>query len=362
MALLNTNTRYLHEEIIKYAEALLQKLPPKLSVLHFVNSGSEANELAIRMAKTVTERPDMLAIEIGYHGNTNAVMEVSSYKFDGKGGKGKPKGTHILPMPDAYRGIFRGENSGMEYARHAHEMMDALPLKGKEIAAFIAESMISCGGQIVPKKGYFKEVYARVREAGGLCIADEVQTGFGRVGTHFWAFQLHDVTPDIVTMGKPVGNAHPLAIVACTQEVAQKFDTGMEFFNTFGGNPVSCAIGRAVLQVVDAENLQQNALEVGGFLVKELIQLQQIFPIIGDVRGAGLFIGFELVDSEKKPLEAQATYLANRMRELKILMSTDGPDLNVLKIKPPLIFSKENAKELIFRLKQVFSEDFMLHF
>lgn len=362
MALLNTNTRYLNDEIIKYAKTLLKKLPSQLSVLHFVNSGSEANELAIRMAKTVTGRPDMLAIEIGYHGNTNAVIEVSSYKFDGKGGKGKPKNTHILPMPDSYRGMFQGQDSGMEYASHAKKMIDSLPLKGKEIAAFIAESILSCGGQIVPQKGYFKEVYAQVRELGGLCIADEVQTGFGRVGIEFWAFQLHDVVPDILTIGKPAGNGHPLAVVACTQEIAAKFANGMEFFNTFGGNPVSCKIGRTVLEVIEVENLQQNALKVGGFLKSELLKLQGQFPIIGEVRGEGLFLGFELVNSEKKPLAQHATYLANRMRDLKILMSTDGPDYNVLKIKPPMVFSTENAKELIFRLKQVFAEDFMLHF
>ena len=301
----------------------------------------------------------MLAIEIGYHGNTNAVIAVSSYKFDGKGGKGKPNNTHILPMPDAYRGIFQGENSAKKYAEHASKFIDELPLHGKEIAAFIGEPVISCGGQIMPPNNYFNEIYQKVRAAGGLCIADEVQTGFGRVGSSFWAFQLHEVVPDIVTLGKPAGNGHPLAVVACTKEVASTFANGMEFFNTFGGNPVSMAIGRTVLNVIDSEKLQENALEVGTFLKSELINLQSDVQIIGEVRGEGLFLGFELVDSEKKPLAQHANYLANRMKEFKILMSTDGPDYNVLKIKPPMVFSKENAKELIFRLKQVFAEDFM---
>ena len=359
MGVLNTNTRYLNEEINAYAEALLKKLPKELCVLHFLNSGSEANELAIRMAKTITGRKDMLAIEIGYHGNTNAVIAVSSYKFDGTGGQGKPKNTHILPMPDSYRGIFQGENAGEKYAEHATKYIDDLPLQGKEIAAFIGEPIISCGGQVVPPPNYFKEVYRKVRAAGGLCIVDEVQTGFGRVGSAFWAFQLHDVVPDIVTLGKPAGNGHPLAVVACTKEVANAFANGMEFFNTFGGNPVSMAIGRTVLEVIATEKLQENALEVGNYLKSELLLLQLEFPIIGDVRGEGLFLGFELVDSEKNPLAKQAGYLANRMKHFKILMSTDGPDHNVLKIKPPLVFSKENAKELIFRLKLVFAEDFM---
>jgi len=219
--------------------------------------------------------------------------------------------------------------------------------------------MISCGGQIVPPSNYFKEIYAEVKKAGGLCIADEVQTGFGRMGKTFWAFELYDVIPDIVTMGKPAGNGHPLAIVACTREVADAFDKGMEFFNTFGGNPVSCAIGHAVLQVVEEENLQQHAREVGALLKSELQQLKSEFPIIGDVRGEGLFLGFELNDSDKKPLAEHATYLADRMKDLGILMSTDGPDYNVLKIKPPMVFSKENSKELIKRLRTVFSEDYM---
>jgi len=286
----------------------------------------------------------------------------SSYKFDGKGGKGKPNNTHILPMPDPYRGIYEGDNSGAKYASHAKEIIDEQKVHGKEIAAFIGESILSCGGQIVPPKDYLKEVYKHVRKAGGLCISDEVQTGFGRVGKTFWAFQLYDVVPDIVTIGKPAGNGHPLAVVACTREVADKFANGMEYFNTFGGNPVSCTIGRAVLEVIEDENLQKNALDVGNYLMSQLHALQEDFAIIGDVRGEGLFLGFELVDVNKIPLTEHATYLANRMKDFKILMSTDGPDQNVLKIKPPMVFSMENAKELIFRLKLVFSEDFMQHY
>tara|TARA_R110000851_G_scaffold207537_2_gene359731 strand:- start:124157 stop:127159 length:3003 start_codon:yes stop_codon:yes gene_type:complete len=362
MAVLNTNTRYLHEEIIAYAEALLKKLPPHLSVIHFVNSGSEANELALRMAKTVTGNKDVLAIEVGYHGNTNAVMDVSSYKFEGKGGFPKPENTHILPLPDSFRGKYISENCGIDYAIHAKEIIQKLKAEGKGIAGFIGESMISCGGQIVPPNNYFKEIYKFVHEAGGICIADEVQTGFGRMGKTFWAFELYDVQPDIVTMGKPAGNGHPLAVVACTKEVAEKFNTGMEYFNTFGGNPVSCAIGRSVLEVIEEENLQQNALEVGGFLIAELKTLQKQFPIIGDVRGEGLFLGFELNDSEKNPLPEHASYLANRMKKLGILMSIDGPDHNVLKIKPPMVFSKKNAEELIYRLNMVFGDDFMKRF
>ncbi len=359
MALLNTNTRYLHENINAYSRALLNKLPKELSVIHIVNSGSEANELALRMAKAYTGQKDMLAIEIGYHGNTNAVLDVSSYKFDGKGGQGKPIDTHILPLPDPFRGRHTGVNAGIHYAYYAEKHIDHLKIVDEKIAGFIGESIISCGGQIVPPKNYFKEVYKHVRAEGGICIADEVQTGFGRMGKAFWAFELFDVIPDIVTMGKPAGNGHPLAVVACTREVAESFDTGMEYFNTFGGNPVSCAIGLTVLEVIEEENLQQNALEVGEFLKKELHLLQKLFPIIGDVRGEGLFLGIELTDTEKKPLQLHASYMANRMKDHGVLMSIDGPDHNVLKIKPPMIFSKENAQEFLTYLKKILKEDFM---
>ncbi len=363
IALLNTNTRYLNQNIIAYTKALLEKLPPELSVLHFVNSGSEATELALRMAKTVTGQKDMLAIEVGYHGNTTTAMQVSSYKFDSKGGSGKPEHTHILPLPDSYRGLHTKENNlGSIYGNYAQQHIDRLALVDRGIAGFMGESIISCGGQIVPPKGYFKAIYKTVRAAGGLCIADEVQTGFGRMGDHFWGFEMHGVTPDIVTMGKPAGNGHPLAIVACTQEVAKGFANGLEFFNTFGGNPVSCSIGKAVLDVMEEEQLQKNAKLVGNFLKNELHKLQQKHTIIGDVRGAGLFLGIELNDAEKTPLPEQASYLANRMKDFKILMSTDGPDHNVLKIKPPMVFSIDNAKELIFRLHGVFQEDFMTHY
>lgn len=363
IAVLNTNTRYLNESILDYTKALLKKLPSELSVLHFVNSGSEATELALRMARTVTGQKEIMAIEVGYHGNTNAAMEVSSYKFESKGGGGKPEHTHILPMPDPYRGRHSDwEHMGSKYASYAQKHIDHLKLIDEGIAGFIGESIISCGGQIVPPTGYYKELYKTVRDAGGVCIADEVQTGFGRIGSKFWAFELHDVVPDILTMGKPAGNGHPLAIVACTKEIADKFANGLEFFNTFGGNPVSCAIGKMILDVIDEEGLQKHAFEVGDFLKTELKKLQEKYPIIGDVRGEGLFLGIELNGADKKPLAVQASYLANRMKDFKILMSTDGPDHNVLKIKPPMVFSIENAKELLRRLDQVLNEDSLLNY
>jgi 4-aminobutyrate aminotransferase-like enzyme len=362
MALINTNSRYLHENINDLAKELIETLPPQLSVLHFVNSGSEANELALRMAKAATDEIDFIASEVGYHGNTNMCVDVSSYKFDGKGGKGAPEHTHIFPLPDAFRGKFRGIDSGEKYADEVQKLIEKVHKKGRSIAALIVEPIISCGGQIELPEGFLKKAYKLVRNAGGICISDEVQTGCGRMGKTFWGFQLHNVVPDIVTIGKPLGNGHPIAAVACTREIADKFANGMEYFNTFGGNPVSCAIATEVLRTVKREKLQENALNVGEFLKSELILLAKEFPIIGDVRGQGLFIGIELVDANMNPLAAQTDYLINRMKDHGILMSSDGPDHNVLKIKPPMVFSEAHAKDLIYYLRKILNEDFMTRF
>jgi 4-aminobutyrate aminotransferase-like enzyme/Ser/Thr protein kinase RdoA (MazF antagonist) len=359
IAVLNTNTRYLHENINIFAEELLATFPDELCVVHVVNSGSEANELALRMVSSDTGQKDMIAIEVGYHGNTSGCVDISSYKFDGKGGKGAPEFTHIVPLPDSYRGIYQGTESGNKYSAHVLEQIKKIHNMGRNVAGFMCESIMSCGGQIELPENYLKFAYEAIRKSGGLCIADEVQVGCGRVGSHFWGFQLHNVIPDIVTIGKPIGNGHPLAAVVCTREVADAFANGMEYFNTFGGNPVSCAIGSSVLQVIKDEKLQENALEVGEYLKSGLQELQNDFPIIGDVRGQGFFLGFELADKQKTPLTGKATYLANRMRQLGILMSTDGRDNNVLKIKPPMVFSKQNSDELLERLRTVFNEDYM---
>lgn len=360
MAILNTNSRYLNERINAFAAELLKTLPKELSVVHFVNSGSEANELALRILKTATGEKDIIASEVGYHGNTNACIDISSYKFDGKGGSGVPEHTHIFPLPDTFRGKYRGNDAGVHYAQEVEKQIAKVQAKNRNIAGLIIEPIISCGGQVVLPTGFLKAAYAAVRKAGGYCISDEVQVGCGRVGKAFWGFQLYDVVPDIVTIGKPLGNGHPLAAVVCTRQLADKFANGMEYFNTFGGNPVSCAIGLEVLRTVKREALQENAFTVGQYLKDALRKLALQYPIIGDVRGEGLFLGFELVDQELTPLPQKADYLANRMKEHKILMSVDGPQNNVLKIKPPMVFGIEHAKELIKRLEKIFQEDFMV--
>lgn len=359
MAVLNTNTRYLHDNIKEFAKALLLTFPDELSVVHFVNSGSEANELALRMARACTGERDMIAVEVGYHGNTNGCVDVSSYKFDGKGGKGAPEHTHIVPLPDSYRGIYRGNHTGTDYASHIQMQIDNIHSLGRNVAGFICESILSCGGQIELPGGYLKIAYESVRKAGGICIADEIQVGCGRVGSAFWGFQLHEVVPDIVTIGKPIGNGHPLAAVVCTREVAEAFANGMEYFNTFGGNPVSCAIGKEVLSIIESEKLQKNALEVGNYLKSELVKLQKEYPEMGDIRGQGLFLGIEFTNHSMNPLTEKAAHLVNRMKELGILMSTDGKDENVIKIKPPLVFSMVHADLLLTNLRKVLNEDFM---
>ena len=361
MAVLNTNTRYLHENIIALANELCKTLPKELSVIHFVNSGSEANELALRMAKAYTNQKDMIALEIGYHGNTNACIDISSYKFDGNGGKGKPTHTHIVPLPDSFRGKYRGTYSetGILYADHVNEKITEIKKTGRGVSAFITESIVSCGGQIVLPNNYLKTAYAYVREAGGVCIADEVQVGFGRVGKKFWGFELQDVIPDIVTMGKPIGNGHPLAAVACTPEIANAFANGMEYFNTFGGNPVSTAIGLEVLKVIKEESLQENALSVGEYLKSAFMDLQIKYPLIGNVRGEGFFLGIELVETGRIPATNKTAYLADRMKTHGILMSVDGPQNNVLKIKPPMCFNKENANELLYFFEKILKENFI---
>lgn len=359
MSLINTNSRYLHDNINALAAEILETLPKELEIIHFVNSGSEANELAIRMVKQATGEKDIIASEMGYHGNSNMCIDISSYKFDSDGGKGAPEHTHIFPLPDAYRGKYRGENTGEKYAEEVKKQIDLIQSKGRGVAAFIIEPIISCGGQIELPKGFLSKAYHSIRASGGLCISDEVQVGCGRLGKAFWGFQMHQVIPDIITIGKPLGNGHPLAAVVCTREVAENFANGMEYFNTFGGNPVSCAIGLEVLKTVKREHLQENALKVGETLKKALNHLSKDFSIIGNVRGQGLFLGFELVDSQMNPLAAHADYLVNRMKDYGILMSSDGPDHNVIKIKPPIVFSIENAQQVMHYLAKVFGEDFM---
>ena len=361
MGVLNTNTRYLHESVLEYAERLGALLPGPLSVCFFVNSGSEANELALRMARTVTGGRGVVALEGGYHGNTQGLVDVSHYKFSRAGGQGPPPWVRAAPLPDDYRGRYRRDDPGRaaRFAAHVAEAFADLATAGHHPSAFLAESVLSCGGQVEPPAGYFTAAYAHARAAGALCIADEVQVGFGRVGERFWGFELHGAIPDIVTLGKPIGNGHPMGAVVTTSEIARAFANGMEFFSTFGGNPVSSAIGLAVLDVIRDEGLQERALDVGDHLRAGLRELQARHAAVGDVRGRGLFLGVEVVAEREGPTPSRraARYVVERAKDQGILLSTDGPDDNVIKIKPPLVFSRADADRVVATLDEVLGED-----
>jgi len=353
--ILNTNTRYLHPAFNDYCRRLADLLPDPLEVVYLCCSGSEANELAIRLARTATGRRDMIVLGSGYHGNTGNLVDLSPYKHGGRGGSGPPSWVHVAPLPDPFRGRYRDEPADVcgNYVKHVRELASAHPP-----AALLAESLSGCGGQVEYPPGYLKGAFDAVRAAGGVCIADEVQVGFGRVGSHWWGFQTQDVVPVIVTLGKPMGNGHPLAGVVTTRAIADRFANGMEWFNTFGGNPVSCAVGMAVLDVIEDEGLRENAARIGAHLKAGLIKLQDRHPLIGDVRGRGLFLGAELVSDRRhlEPATDAASWVVNRMRHLGYLLSTDGPDANVIKIKPPLVWTEDDANGMLAALDRALEE------
>jgi 4-aminobutyrate aminotransferase-like enzyme/Ser/Thr protein kinase RdoA (MazF antagonist) len=349
MLLLNTNTRYLHDRLAMFADRLIATLPDPLRVCYFVNSGSEANELALRLARAHTRRRDVIVLDGAYHGNTTTLIDISPYKFNGRGGEGAPPWVHVLPLPDTYRGKFKADDprAGEKYAEFARYVRNP--------GAFIAESAPSVGGQIILPERYLASVYAIVRGAGGVCIADEVQTAYGRMGTHFYAFEAQRVVPDIVVLGKPIGNGYPLGAVVTTAEIAASFDNGMEFFSTFGGSTVSCAAGLAVLDVVQEEGLQAHAREVGDALLGRLRGLGDRHSLVGDVRGSGLFLGVELVRSRDslEPAASEAAEVVELLRERGILIGTDGPYANVLKIRPPMPFTDDDGDLLARTLDDV---------
>ncbi|XP_019566573.2 5-phosphohydroxy-L-lysine phospho-lyase isoform X2 [Rhinolophus sinicus] len=333
---LNTNSRYLHDNIVDYAQRLSETLPEKLCVFYFLNSGA-------------------------YHGHLSSLIDISPYKF--RDLDGQKEWVHVAPLPDTYRGPYREDhpNPAEAYASEVKSVLSRAQEQGRKIAAFFAESLPSVGGQVIPPAGYFPKVAEHIRKAGGVFVADEIQVGFGRVGKHFWAFQLQgkDFVPDIVTMGKSIGNGHPVACVATTQAVARAFEaTGVEYFNTFGGSPVSCAVGLAVLDVLEKEQLQAHAAQVGSFLMELLRQQKAKHPIIGDVRGVGLFIGVDLIKDEatRTPATEEADYLVSRLKENYILLSTDGPGRNVLKLKPPMCFSLDNAQHVVAKLDTILTD------
>lgn len=357
---LNTNTRYLHDAIVTYAERLTATLPEGLAVASFACSGSEANSLALRMARAHSGREEAIVLDWAYHGTTQELIDLSPYKYKRKGGGGRKPHVFEAVIPDSYRAPseWPEEEHAKRFAESVAEQISQMARQGRAPGLFLAESIPSVAGQVFLPDGYLREVYAMVRAAGGVCVADEVQVGFGRVGSHWWAFETQGVVPDIVTMGKPIGNGHPMAALVTTREVAASFDNGMEYFNTFGGNPVSCAAGLAVLDVIERDGLRRNAAEIGAYLVARFSRMQARYDVIGDVRGMGLFLGIELVTDRatKEPATALARRINDGARARGVLIGTEGPHDNVLKMRPPMIFSRADADRLVDVLDETFRD------
>ena len=347
-ATLNTHTRYLHQNIVEYAERLAATMPGELGVCMFVCTGTEANDLAFRIARTVTGNLGAIVTEHAYHGNSLAVSELSTEEYPASE---RPGYLETVEAPDTYRGRFRRDSAapGAAYAGLVDAALDALASRGHRPAMFICDNIFSSSGVFTAPPGYLGEVYARVRAAGGLVVADEVQSGLCRLGDHYWGFQDSGVVPDIVTIGKPMGDGHPLAAVVTTPSIADAFAARFHYFNTFGGNPVSAAVGLAVLDVIEQDRVLDGVRSTGAFLGAGLADLRQRHPCVGDVRGKGLFYGVELVRDRGslEPAAREAARVREALREDGILLNTTGPLNNVLKIRPPLVFSREHAVLLL---------------
>lgn len=416
-----TNSRYLHPTIIEASKMLTDTLPDPLRVVFWVNSGSEANDLAMRLARAHTKRRGVICVGGAYHGHVTSIIDISPYKFDHVGGSGKRSWVRQAAIPDVYAGVHRGsiddEAMGAAYTGEVQSQIDsllaseqrekkararraaakaereALLKEGKALTAeqqeeaeadedddhddrdgltngpgaFIMESILSCAGQVVPPKGYLRNTYAAVRKVGGICIADEVQVGFGRVGSHFWAFQLQgeDIVPDIVTMGKPMGNGFPVAAVVTTAAIAASFNNGMEYFNTYGGNPLAATVSLNVLKQIKELKLQERALQTGAVLIEGFKKLAARHPLIGSVRGTGMMAGLEIIrpttegsgavaaTSQDRPWSEAAYAIVYAMRARRVLLSVDGMDENVIKLKPPMVFGQADAEHVVRLLGDV---------
>ncbi len=346
---LNTHTRYLHENVLALAEHLTASMPDGLDVAMFSCTGSEANELALRIARACSGGTGIIVVDNAYHGNTTLLAQVSrSYAPDDD----RPVHVEVVPPPDAYRGEHRGEDAGERYAEYVGDAIESLKRRGVQPAAFLIDTIVSSNGVLDVPQGYLERAAERIRAAGGLFIADEVQPGFGRTGRSFWGFEQHDVVPDIVTMGKPMGNGHPLAATVARRELVETFAGSSGYFNTFGGNPVSAAAGLAVLDVLADEDLVANANRVGDYLIERLNELAEEHALIGDVRGSGLFIAVDLVEDResRRPATNEAKALINALRHAGVLTSTIGKHGNILKLRPPMVISADDALFFIDRL------------
>jgi 4-aminobutyrate aminotransferase-like enzyme len=353
-SLLNTHTRYLHELVLDYAERLTGTLPDGLDVAMFSCTGTEANELALRIARAVTGGAGFVVTDYSYHGNSQAVSEITT-----EHGTPDTLPPHVVavPAPDVYRGVYRGKDAAERYASHVNEAIETLRSRGIAPAALVLDTIISSDGVVAVPPGYLTHAARAIRAAGGLFIADEVQPGFGRTGERFWGFELDNVVPDIVTMGKPMGNGYPLAATVTRSDIVQTFARQTRYFNTFGGNPVAAAAGLAVLDVIQAEQLQENALEIGRHLVAGLERLAGRHEHLGDVRGTGLFLAVDLVDDRdsRNPAADYADRIVEALRHEGVLTNTIGRHDNILKLRPPMVISRQNADMFLAILARVLS-------
>ena len=348
--LLATHSRYLHEAIVELAERLQASLPPGLDAVMVVNSGSEANDLAWRIARAATGRAGAVVTACAYHGLTEATHALSPEVWaNGE----QPAHVATIPAPDGYRGSYRREQDGWVQRYAAHIDDAARALSGRGFAAIYLDPAFTADGILSPPPTYLREAAGRARALGGLVVADEVQAGHGRSGTHLWSFQSSGIEPDMVVMGKPMGNGFPVAAVVTRSGLLEAVPGETELFSTFGGNPVACAAALAVLAVIEDEGLIANAATVGSYLRQGLLALAEHHPLIGDVRGEGLLLGVELADEAGAPAAAHARNVTEAMRERGILLSATGPAANVLKIRPPLVFEHEHADLLLHALDEV---------
>jgi 4-aminobutyrate aminotransferase-like enzyme len=350
MATLNTHTRYLYDIVYTYAERLLATYPKEVSNIVFTCTGSESVDLALRIARTVTGGTGFIATENAYHGNTTTATEVSPSSAS----SGPPsRNIFLVPAPDSYR--HPGGEAEKRFVADVAKAIAAMKKKGIRLAGMIADSILASDGVYPGKEGFLAEAAAIVRKAGGVYIADEVQPGFARTGRHMWGFQRHGIVPDIAVMGKPMGNGYPVGGVAMKPALLEQFGSRNGYFNTFGGSPVAAAAGLAVLDVLESEGLQENARGVGAYLLAELQALAQRHTGIGDVRGAGLYIGIEIVTDRKSraPDKEAALAAVNGLRQRNVLIGTAGKHGNILKIRPPLCLAEEHADMLVFALADV---------
>jgi 4-aminobutyrate aminotransferase-like enzyme len=342
-AVLNTHTRYLHETVLDYAEKLLATFPTEIGHVMFTCTGSEANDLALRVARTCTGGTGFIVTANAYHGVTSALTELSPSL-----GLPLPEGSHVRLVPAP---ISAGNDTGEIFARHVRDALEDMKRCGIRPAGLLVDTIFSSDGVFANPPGFLRPAVEAVRAAGALFIADEVQPGFGRSGDNMWGFARHGIVPDLVTMGKPMGNGHPVAGMAARPECLAEFGARSRYFNTFGGNPVSAAAGIAVLEVIEAEGLIGNARRTGAYLVDALLQLQARHPLITEIRGAGLFVGVELRRGGE-PATTETARLVNLLREQRVLISSSGPHANVLKIRPPLVFGTEHADLVVERLDE----------